>query len=256
MLAAALAADLAAALDPVALARRMGIGPDPWQGAVLRSPARQLILNCSRQSGKSTVTACLAAHTALYEPGAPVLLLSPSLRQSSELFRKVKAGLRALGAAAVDLTTDNALSVELASGSRIVSLPGKEAGIRGFSGVRLLIVDEAARVADDLYYAIRPMLATSGGRIALLSTPFGKRGFFHQEWTDGGQDWARFMVTAEECPRIPPDWLAAERRRIPDWWYQQEYCCVFKETADQVFAYEDVQAALADDLAPLWAAGG
>lgn len=255
MLAETLAADLACALDPVVLARRMGIDPDPWQRDMLRSAAHQVILNCSRQSGKSTVTACLAAHTALYEPGAPVLLLSPSLRQSSELFRKVKAGLRALGAAAVDLTTDNALSVEMASGSRIVSLPGKEAGIRGFSGVRLLIVDEAARVTDDLYYAIRPMLATSGGRIVLLSTPFGKRGFFHDEWEHGGPDWARFLVPAEECPRIPADWLAAERRRIPAWWFEQEYLCRFKDTADQVFAYEDVQAALADDLAPLFAGG-
>jgi hypothetical protein len=52
-----------------------------------------------------------------------------------------------------------------------------EATIRGFSGVAPLIVDEASRVSDELYQAIRPMLAASGGEILLLSTPFGKRGF-------------------------------------------------------------------------------
>ena len=73
---------------------------------------------------------------------------------------------------------ESRLSIELETGSRIVSLPGREATIRGFSGVHLLVVDEAARVADELYQAVRPMLAVSGGRIVLLGTPFGKRGFF------------------------------------------------------------------------------
>lgn len=247
--------DLACALDPVRLARRMGVEPDQWQVRMLRSPARQIILNNSRQAGKSTISSILAAHTALYEPGAPVLLLSPSLRQSTELFRKVKAGLHTLGAASADITTDNALSVELGNGSRILSLPGKEGTVRGFSGVRLLIVDEASRVDDALYQAVRPMLAVSGGRIVLLSTPFGKRGFFHHEWTEGGADWERIAVTAYECPRIPPDWLDAERARIGTWWFDQEYLCQFKETTDQVFAYEDVQAALSTDVTPLFAMG-
>ncbi len=86
-----LATDLAAALDPVRLARRMSVEPDPWQATLLRSTAPRVTINASRQVGKSTVTGILAAHTALYDPGALTLLLSPSLRQSSELFRKAKA---------------------------------------------------------------------------------------------------------------------------------------------------------------------
>lgn len=59
---------LAAALDPVALARTMGSAPDPWQARVLRSPANRVMLNCARQVGKSTVTSILAGHAALYDP--------------------------------------------------------------------------------------------------------------------------------------------------------------------------------------------
>jgi len=247
-----LADDLACALDPVRLARRMGIEPDPWQARVLRSPAHQVILNNSRQVGKSTITSVLAAHTALYEPGAPVLLLSPSERQSVELLRKVKASLGALGAEAVELEKDNTLSLEFASGSRILALPGKEGTIRGFSGVRLLVIDEASRVPDALYQAVRPMLAVSGGRIVLLSTPFGKRGFFHHEWTEGGADWERISITAYECPRIDPTWLDAERRRIGDWWFRQEFLCEFVDTIDQVFSYDDVMGAVSAAVAPLF----
>jgi hypothetical protein len=141
--------------------------------------------------------------------------------------------------------------MELSNGSRIIALPGKEATIRGFSGVSLLIIDEASRVEDSLYQSVRPMLAVSGGRIILLSTPFGKRGFFYQEWTEG-QDWRKVKITAEQCPRIKPEWLERERAMIGDWWFKQEYLCEFVETSDQFFSYEDINAALDYSAEPLF----
>src|SRR5437763_5702286 len=142
--------DLACAFDPVRLAEQAGLVPDPWQASMLRSTAPRVLLNCSRQAGKSTVSAVLAVHTALYEPGALVLLLSPSLRQSGELYKKCAAVYQALGRP-VQAESESALQLELENGSRIVSLPGKEGTIRGYSGVRLLAIDEAAWVPDDLY---------------------------------------------------------------------------------------------------------
>jgi hypothetical protein len=250
-----LAADLARALDPALLARDAGLAADPWQAALLRSRARQMLLLCSRQAGKSTVSALLAVDEAVHRPPALVLVLAPALRQSSELFRKVKESLRALGETAPPIARESALTLELANGSRIVSLPGKEGTIRGFSSVALLVVDEAARVPDPLYQAIRPMLAVSGGRIVLLSTPFGKRGFFHHECTEGGPDWQRVRVTAHDVPRINPAWLAAERDRIGEWWFRQEYLCEFVETEDQVFGYDLIMRAVSADVAPLFPTG-
>jgi len=72
----------------------------------------------------------------------------------------------------------NEMSLQFPNGSRIVGLPGSEETIRGFSAVSLLLVDEASRVADELYMAVRPMLAASSGALWLMSTPCGKRGFF------------------------------------------------------------------------------
>lgn len=241
----------AEALDPVLLACRAGIEPDPWQAELLRSRARQMILLCSRQSGKSTITALLALHKALYSKGALILLLAPALRQSQELFRKLKAAFNALRSNNEPVTEESALRLEFTNGSRIVCLPGKEVTIRGFSGVSLLVVDEAARVSDELYHAIRPMLALSGGRLVLLSTPFGKRGFFHHEWTEGGKEWERLRITAYQCPRISSEWLEQERRAIGEWWFAQEYLCEFVDTVDQVFRFEDIQAALDPNVKPL-----
>jgi hypothetical protein len=238
--------------DAASMARRAGIVPDAWQSDLLRSDAKQMILLCSRQSGKSTVSSILAIHEAIYKADSLILLLSPSLRQSQELFRKLQSVYNELDSPNLPQTTEvSALRMELSNGSRIIALPGKEATIRGFSGVSLLIVDEASRVADELYQAIRPMLAVSGGRIVLLSTPFGKRGFFYQEWTQG-QDWRRVKITAEQCPRINAEWLERERKMIGDWWFLQEYFCEFVETDDQVFSYEDIQAALDSSIKPLF----
>ena len=230
--------------------QQAGLTPDAWQAQVVRSQVSRKLLLCCRQSGKSTTTAALALATALREPGSLVLLLSPSLRQSGELFRKVMEHYRAL-ATPLPTQAESALRLELSNGSRLVSLPGTEGTVRGYSGVRLLVIDEAARVADELYYSVRPMLAVSGGRLIALSTPFGKRGWLYKEYTEG-ENWERIKVTAEQCPRISKAFLAEERRTLPPLWYQSEYMCEFVDTIDQVFASAFVQAAISADVQPLF----
>jgi hypothetical protein len=249
----ALTAQRSAPSDPIRLARLVGIEPDAWQCELLLSEARQLIMLASRQSGKSTVSALLALYTALFRAPSLVLLLAPALRQSQELFRKVRDTLAVLDAPFAPVVEESALRVEFANGSRIISLPGREQTVRGFSAVALLVVDEAARVDDALYHAIRPMVAVSRGRVVLLSTPYGARGFFHREWGEGGPDWHRFRVTAAEVPRILADWLEAERRAIGELAYRQEYGVEFVDVEDAVFSSDDIHAALVDDLPPLLA---
>ena len=148
------AADLAMALDRVVFTREaLGLEPDGWQARVLRWSGGRLLMNCCRQSGKSTTAAVLALHEVLYRPGCLVLLLSPSMRQSSELFRKVTNLLSRLETRPT-LTEDNRLSLILQSGSRVVSLPSSEATVR-FSGASLIIEDTGDLHAVDHGAALR-----------------------------------------------------------------------------------------------------
>jgi hypothetical protein len=245
-----IASDLALALDPVLLARRVGLDPDPWQADVLRSDEPRMLLNASRQSGKSTTVALLNVHVALYEAGSLCLMLSPTLRQSGELFRKAAGIYRDLGRP-VQPSSETALTVTLQNGSRIVSLPGQEGTVRGYSGVRLLSIDEASRVPDGLYMSARPMLAVSGGRLIAMSTPFGTRGWWHAAWRSE-QAWERYEIPAERCPRISAAFLEEERRTIGDWWYQQEYLCRFLDAQSAAFTREDVDRAFSEEVAA-WA---
>lgn len=248
-----LAVDLARSLDPAILMTQLGLVPDGWQASLLRNHAKRVLICCCRQAGKSTTAAVMALHEAIFSPQSLILLLSPSLRQSSELLRKVSSFYQALGRP-VPPNQESALRLELTNGSRIISLPGKELTVRGYSGVTLLVVDEAARVPDELYYSIRPMLAVSQGRLACLSTPFGRRGFFHNEWIEGF-GWERVAVTAEQCSRISPAFLAEERASLGEHWYQQEYECAFLDPVDNVFGHDLVMQAVTPSVQPLLLGG-
>jgi hypothetical protein len=245
--------DLRLALDRVSFAKRLGLEPDPWQEDLMRSTSDRVLLNCCRQSGKSTMTAIVALHRALYHTGSLILCLAPALRQSQELFGKVLDFYRDLDRP-IPAQAERRLSLELENGSRIVTLPGTDKTIRGFSGAALLIVDEASRVADELYFAVRPMLAVSGGALIMLSTPYGKRGIYFEEWTSG-HSWERYEVKAEECPRIPATFLEEERDALPSWVYRQEYECSFEDTEDVVFTYEMVEQAVSNEVTPLFGSG-
>lgn len=248
-----LTTDLANALDPARLFRSAtGHTPDRWQAQLLRSTAPRILLNCCRQSGKSSAVATLALHEALFKPGSLVLALSPSLRQSQELFKKIRLQERALGRP-TRYVSETTTYLETRGGSRVISLPENEQTIRGYSGVTLLIIDEASRVSDDLYSAVLPMLGASHGRLIALSTPWGKQGWWYERWISGGDRWERYAVpvsTPEIARRIDPEVLIEAQAR-GGWWYNQEFLCTFGEREDSVFSMDHIQRAIRSDLAPI-----
>jgi hypothetical protein len=231
-------------------ARALGFQADALQAKVLRSESKRGLLNCTRQWGKSTVTAAKALHRAMHAAESLTLVVSPSGRQSGEFLRKVEAFARELGVRPRG-DGDNEISLELPNGSRIVGLPGSEATVRGFSAVSLLLVDEAARVSDEMYLALRPMLAVSGGDLWLMSTPFGRRGFFYEAWANGGPEWERVRAAATECARIDAGFLEEERATMGERCFRREYLCEFDATEAMVFDMALIERAFTTDVKPL-----
>jgi hypothetical protein len=246
--------ETAHALDPVLFAREeLGFIPDPTQAALMMDLRARTLLNCTRQWGKSTTTAIIATHQLKYGcRGDLLMVVSPSARQSGELIRKIAEFTRRIRIEPRG-DGDNEMSILYPNGSRVVGLPGQDGTIRGFSAVRLLIVDEAARVADATYRAVRPMLAVGGGKLLVMSTPHGKRGFFYKEWMHGGPRWRRIEVSATKCPRISAAFLEDERLSQGEWSFRQEYLCEFVDAEDQFFPSHLIFAALTKDVTPLYA---
>jgi hypothetical protein len=238
--------------DPLEfLTTRLDFHPDPAQTTLIQSPQNRVIVNCCRQWGKSTLTAALAVFRSVSSPESLTLILSPSERQSAEFLHKAATFLQRLG---IRTRSDghNATSLLLPNRSRIIGLPARDATIRGFSAVSLLIIDEASRLPDHVYHAIRPMLAVSSGDLWMLSTPWGKSGFFYQTWANGGPQWTRLQVPAAECPRISPTYLEEERLNLGETLFKQEYCCDFVDPIDSVFSLDDYDIALSPTVSPIY----
>ena len=127
-------------------------------------------------------------------------------------------------------------------------LPASEGTTRGFSNASLLVVDEAARVPDELYHSMLATLSRGEGDLWLMSTPAGKKGFFWKEWSEG-EGWLR--VTAEECARTSKEFLAEQRRGMTRDFFRQEYECEFVDAEDAMFRMDDIEACFTDRLTDL-----
>lgn len=231
------------------LARDLGIALDPWQRDALTTDRHDVLLLVTRQGGKGMVAALLALDKLLNDPGSTTVIVSRADRQARRLLRRVRRLYRMLSGVP-EVIADSAFALELRTGSELLALPGSEETIRGIEAVDLLIVDEAALVADDLFGAVHPMLATTDGRCVAMSTPRGRRGWFWREWEGSDVEWHRAKVTAREIPRIDPKWLERTRRRVGEWMFRQEFLCEFLDTDDQLFKTDLVRAALSDAVTP------
>ena len=244
-----LALDFARALDPTLIARDVGLDQlDPWQAKLIDEPPKRLLCCCGRQVGKSTAAAVCALN-AVHLPGTGNGRADrPSLRQSVELFRTFHAMYQRLpGRPAAQYETLSRL--ELENGSRVISLPGSEKTVRGLASVDLIVIDEAARVDDDLLAATRPMLAVSNGSLFALTTPAGKRGWFYEQWLHG-VGWQRISIKSTECPRISAEFLDQEREQLGPLIFAQEYLCEFHDEVGAAFLTELIEAAFVADFPP------
>ena len=217
------------------MAADCGLMPDGWQARLMRERPRRGLILASRQVGKTTTCGQIGLHTALYSSSALVLIVSPSQRQSGEIFRSVMTFYRKLKGAP-ESAAELALRAEFKNGSRLIALPGNEATIRGYSGANLIILDEASRVEDELLGGITPMLATTNGSLLALTTPAGKRGWFHDQWF-GADDWTRVR---DQRQRVSENFkrLLLGRRKAPlgPTVFSQEYDLEFIDNANSMWS--------------------
>jgi hypothetical protein len=213
---------------------------DKWQKRILDHDGN-IAIRCGRQVGKSEVVSAKAAKFALENPGTTTLIIAAAQRQSSLLFEKVRANFDRLEDLGQEIYSEEPTltRAKLKNGSRVYSLPAGRSGhfIRGFT-LDLLIADEAAFIPDIVWNAVIPMIAVSRkkrgqGFIILLSTPFGKGGYFYDAFNDA--DYLHIHQSSEDCKRIPKDFLRKEKLRLTKAEYAQEYLGEFTDEWNQLF---------------------
>lgn len=235
--------------DGAAMLGDLGLQPDPWQVEFIGASYSRALLLCSRRSGKTTSVAIKALHHAMFSPpGEPatVLVFAPAGKQSTEFLHILHGFYKKLGemGGVVKRGSDKVSQLDFANGSRIIPLTSNPDSAVGFTPT-LIIIDEAARTEDELYKALAPMRALGKADLIALSTPYGKRGWFYNEWIGKG-DWCRVRKTADDCPRIQKNVIEEDRLSFGDAYVRQEYFCSFETMAGLV--YPEFESALVDPV--------
>ena len=215
---------------------KLGIKLDDWQKKYIETEGNTAA-RCGRQSGKSFAEALRVALFALLHPKTQTLIIGAVDRQSAELFEKVKSMLILIAGKQNIVGRPTMHEVKLKNGSKIIAHPAGRTGygLRGYA-INKLVVDEAHYVPEEVYVAVRPMLATTGGTIDLLSTPRGNEGFFYDCFFS--DEFATFHVLSRDCPRISEEFLESERKRMTKLQFKQEYEAEFLDQVQQFFPKE------------------
>jgi Terminase large subunit, T4likevirus-type, N-terminal len=241
-------------LDPAELFRDCVGEPDPWQVTALRSQHKRQLYLCSRQAGKSSVASIKGLHTAMYNPGSLVLMVSRSLPQAAELFRKALLAYRDLGRP-LGTEYESRLHLELANGSRLVSLPGSDATVVGYSPAMILL-DEAAETSSDLIEALMPSVAATRGAIIALTSAKAASGWFFELWSRPDRDliWEAHTATANDSSLISDDFVHEQRITRGDRYVRREFYCQFGQDEGAWIEPEKIDRAfeLVDTSQPLW----
>lgn len=224
---------LSASLDPIERFRAaMKVEPRPFQKHLLLSTASHVILMASRQLGKSTCVAAVAWDGFLR--GLTVVLITPHEKQAKEFLLRVKEFRDADPFAPLDIQF---LKTEVSAAShsgRILAMPATDSA-RGFTA-DILILDEAAQIADDDIAAVLPMRKKVTGRLLVTSTPLWKDGDFHRWWTEPN-DFHKVLGHYRDCG--DPELIEAiekERDVISSARFAREYDCLFAGGGDPLLS--------------------
>lgn len=223
---------------------------DDWQKKVLDQHKGNLAICAGRQVGKSEVISEQAGDYAMQNKKKNIMVIASTERQALLLFEKILSKIhnkdKKIICTGKDKPTKHQL--KLKNGSVIHCLPTGDSGygIRGYT-IDRLYADEAHFIKEEVWAAVTPMLATTGGDIILLSTPFGSEGYFHRCFHS--DQFTSIHVSTEEVAKKRKDpqktsmlkFLEEEKLRMTKLQYQQEYLGLFVGGIQRFFPDELIE---------------
>lgn len=214
---------------------KFGINYKPHEKQLLfhNSNARWRILNCGRRWGKTQCAIAEGLKLSFKETNQRGWIVSPTYPLSQEDWRTLK-----------DLTPPKLIKDELKAERKFVFINGSEiefksadneGGLRG-AGLNWCILDEASRIKEDSWNALRPALSDKQGKGIFISTPKGKN-WFYRLFLKGkeGDKYESWHFPSNTNPYFPEEeWLEA-KETYPTDWFSQEYEANFLDDVAAVF---------------------
>jgi len=215
---------------------------DKWQKEYI-STTENCFLLCGRQSGKSAAMSIKAGVRAATKPNSQILIVAFTEKQAYQLFFKTLIFLEARYKHLVILKGKDKPTqhrIKLRNGSVILCYATGERGdgLRGFT-ITDLFMDECRKINDEVWTSLSPMLSVTGGTVDMSSTPAGKQGFFYE--CSKRDDFKKFYVSAEDCPRHSKKFLDAEKANMSELEYAQEYLAMFLDDLKRFYSDELIE---------------
>lgn len=243
-------------LSPLGVMRAGGMSPDEWQAEILDDQHRTILVTTCRQAGKSTTAVSWCLSKAASKEGQTIIVASPSFRQSARILARARVHYRRCvkhweGALVPTITNRSIESVQMDNGSQILALPATPETIRGETAHAALF-EEAAFMPLSVRDVVSPMLASTDGQRLVITSAGIQGSWMHSDWLDvDAPHVSRVEVPYQRVPRISPEFIASERRRMTKATFDREYCCVWSQSDGAVFNAAAVSALIRPEVAPI-----
>lgn len=226
----------------------------PHQAEAAGSDAFVTTIAAARRTGKTTLVETLAAWTCFRERNVKAVILSATQDSARRVTESIGQTLASMGETRDAVVDDFAMRIKLANGSEIVSLPASQRQVRGYGkGVKLLVIDEAGFVPEELWQAARYVALDekqNGGRILLCGTPWGGPDLFFRRAFDAGmtgaEEHASFHWTHRANPNLDHGYLERERDRVSPSEYAAEVLGEWSDASGALFSRELLERCTAD----------
>jgi hypothetical protein len=162
------------------------------------------VVGKGRQLGCTETISSLMLWRACREPGFLGVVLSKGQADTANIAKRIRM-MADSNPELIELATKNLTDLRIVGGGRILFRPATPNGVRGLESVSMLLFDEVAFIPsiDLLYTAALPATEMCGGdaRIVLMSTPYGRAGFFYERLATGNA--GRDLLEEAELCRAP-----------------------------------------------------
>lgn len=222
--------------------------PHEGQWLFLQADAPVKVLACGRRWGKSEVAAMEILRALSKDVPQQILLIAPSLEQCLPIFERVCELLQELEVVPAFFIRSTPFPQLRVGASRVIARSVARGGLylRG-KQAHLIVVDEAAYVPEQVIYEVlMPMLADTGGKLILVSTPRGKN-YFYRLFLQGQEPnssvWS-MQRSSWQNSLLDRGFIEMQRGLMTARQFEVEYGAAFLDPAGQVFQTEWVDQAI------------
>lgn len=229
-----------------------------WQRDVIRGvlsfPHDIHVVKASRQKGKSVMAESIILKFAIDYKNSFSLYVSPTLKQARKVFKEINKAIK--DTFIFSKSNESLLEIQLKNGSFIqfASAEQGETALQGYTVSGIMIIDEAAFIPDDIYFAVAPMVDANSAPTLIISTPQFKKGFFYDTFVENSDtvhsyDWCDYDTSAI----LPESKLQYYKKKLPEIKFRQYYLGQFCDINTES-TFGDFRKILSNDIAKPWVA--